>query len=259
MQVVTFKQSGIINYRKTDIATNNTKNEVSKRGVIHGFSCHSRSRLRSVLVDTQSDKQQFSLTLTVPGDPDADYSRIAFQRFAKMFKGVDAALIWRKEVQSRGSEHWHCLLWTEHPYDIVAFWQKAIWARMSCRGAHLYSVKLDKITDCSLWSRYMQEHMSKEKTAQIAQSGRQWGIINRKLLSPAQIEASFNLTKKQWDEYRRVQRNIFRKFKKNPSSCFQYSQGFQSYRGVVGKSVWFSEESKKQALKGFLENQKISD
>jgi len=259
MQVVTFKPSGIVNYRKLKIATNNTKNEVSKRGKIMGFSCHSRGRLRSVLIDNTCNLQQYSLTLTVPGDIDPDYSRLAFQRFTKMFKSVNAALIWRKEVQARAAEHWHCLLWAEYPYDIVAYWQKAIWSRMQCKGAYLYSVKLDKITDCSLWSRYMQEHMSKEKISQIAQTGRQWGIINRKLLSPVQIEASFNLTKKQWDEYRRVQRNIFRKFKKNPSSCFQYSQGFQSHRGVIGKSVWFSEESKKQALKGFLETQKISD
>jgi hypothetical protein len=85
-----------------------------KRGEIKGWSKDSRKRMREYLLTHQPVEglKCYGVTLTVPGPPlEPDKARKLWDHFAKHYivrNGCGA--VWRLEVQTRGSAHWHCLM-----------------------------------------------------------------------------------------------------------------------------------------------------
>lgn len=262
MQLISIMPLGIVCHRKLDIASDLSRSHIEKtRGNIEGLSQDSRTRLRKKIMTTACPWPVYSVTLTIPGEvmPWEQEKKI-FDAYYQSFRNKKVCFIWRKEIQARGASHWHCIFWAHSNlsyHDILYPWHAALGDRLKLKGARLYSVHIEKLEgedkDCSLWCRYMQDHMTKSKKVQEAHEGRQWGVINKKYFEEAKPSKSFVLSIEEWSIYRRVQRNIFRKFKKNKSSPFGYSQGFKSYRGVHGRSDWFTETSIKESLKTELE------
>lgn len=79
--------------------------------------------------------------------------------------------------------------------------------------------------DVQGWWRYLCDHTSKSKQAQMGWKGRQWGVINKSLLTKAHPEA-VRLSKKQYYTILRWMRRLTRSW---------------SYRGNRGLSAWFSD------------------
>lgn len=177
------------------------------RGAIHGFSAHSALRLRRLLLGSRlvSSCQMYGVTLTLPwrsislGSALSAY-RAAFNRFSMSFKYKfkNSAMVFRHELQTRQMPHCHIVLYASvddfNSYDNVHYitsefgrlWLLAIKNQMyggSLVGFARYSVRVDKsIGDSMAAYRYLCDHTSKHKLSQLGYQGKQWGVVNRKLL-----------------------------------------------------------------------------
>ena len=163
----------------------------------------------------------FGATLTIPGPPvtDAEWRRI-FRAFrSRLIRLNNIALIWRIELQKRGQPHLHCICWGqtgsgrlrecwldvlgllgpyEGPADITRESSitsgkehgefKPGWASVTHRGlwqgAERKAVMIHGLrkNDDMGWWRYLAAHASKSKRSQLGWQGRQWGVVNRRLL-----------------------------------------------------------------------------
>lgn len=85
----------------------------TSRGEIVGWSAHSRLRFRRWLLTHEPSPEcfEYNVTLTVPGPPlSPSDMRKLWHRFSTDLKRSGRAAVWRLEVQSRGSVHWHLIL-----------------------------------------------------------------------------------------------------------------------------------------------------
>lgn len=88
--------------------------------------------------------------------------------------------------------------------DMVSeLWSKVLPADRSV-FSNDHTVELEMDRTGYAWRRYMQDHASKLKDEQISDTGKQWGIINRKLFTPSQIiyDADF-LSRRHWSIFNR--------------------------------------------------------
>jgi hypothetical protein len=184
------------------------------RGKIEGFSKHSRQRLRETLLKYTSDRPEdllYDMTCTIPGEASIDDCRSLWNRFQVSLRRIGCKAIWRIELQTRKMPHWHVKLWCKSPemaFHVWEAWRTAIdcmgsytrvkdnvecvySSRMSLPGANEHSIQLKRMTEESTeasWNRYLCDHASKKKQAQLGWMGRQWGVINKKTFVQADCE-----------------------------------------------------------------------
>lgn len=116
-------------------------------------------------------------------------------------------------------------------------------------GANLYAVKCESAdSENGAWKRYLQDHASKAKQSQIAGVGRQWGIVGRKHYQRVDDLLTATLTREEYAKVMRGMRRMFTPRIKDEKSVFGCKLGFKSKRGSRGRSVWFSEKSKREAV-----------
>ena len=175
------------------------------RGKIKGFSHKSSLRLRKALATMhQPSCDPYSLTLTTQKKFNPDEWRAIMKRFAQNFQYYaqsnfeethEPAIIYRVELQKRGTPHIHCLLWHLNLYqhfDDETYWFNRIrdsflelWLKATReeRNEHLerYAIHLEWGLDTK-WQEYMVAHTTKKKETQLGWKGRQWGILNRRAL-----------------------------------------------------------------------------
>jgi len=125
-----------------------------KRGKCKGWTPASRRRLREVLLNYRPEPgyRQVDMTFTIPGPvPTKEEWRALFDRFRMSVDRMGACMVWRLELQQRGSPHLHCLVGVPGSYqvkfgdqvlnghDVAAevgrLWQHALQDRMAVRGA----------------------------------------------------------------------------------------------------------------------------
>lgn len=166
-----------------------------KRGLVVGFSRQSRLRLRlAMLQNSINNSYRFALTLTIPSKFDNDtvtnYSRV-FHLFQVYFlrRFPKSALIYRHELQTRKSPHCHALVYiADIDYNgidnlrssLVLLWHDCLKGYFHYDFLHmsLFSCRLDVLDNVGYY-RYICDHTSKSKQAQLGYKGRQWGIIGR--------------------------------------------------------------------------------
>lgn len=179
------------------------KSETLKtRGKITEFSSHSRLRLRkSILQNSLPNSKSFGLTLTVPWMYKKEtlseillLYRKVFHRFCIAFsrKYKNSACIFRHELQQRKMPHTHIILYLSNndsqSCDLLTSNIKSLWVNSlsdtisDCNivGFLKYGIKLDKLDNKLNMYRYIADHTSKSKQAQLGYIGKQWGFINRK-------------------------------------------------------------------------------
>lgn len=188
--------------------------EVHKRGDITAFSSASRRRMREVML-TRYIEGAFLVgsTFTVPWkgsdfSPLMDEFRECWHRFGVSFrrKYPNSAMIYRVELQERGAPHVHALVWldkadasavggapvalpTAAAVGFAGLSLREMWLhsvpnlhRGSYRAFERYGVKVEPIADAGAMFRYLADHASKHKQAQLGYKGKQWGIIGDKNL-----------------------------------------------------------------------------
>lgn len=218
-----------------------TKKVGSKRGSVGGFSYQARQRLRRYLLVSglRVPWVSFGVTLTVPGKvtPDAvDRFKEHANRFFMAIKYVypSHGIIYRVELQQRGMPHLHLVVlcplsefserfpdWKQvlsldkrgfHLLFEIAFngyqkaWLKSLenWEkRNEVFGALLHSVHFDALETAGA-IRYLCDHQSKAKVAQLGYPGKQWGIVGRKNLTEVEALRDVDLTAVQTSAFLRA-------------------------------------------------------
>jgi len=141
---------------------------------------------------------------------------------------------------------------------------------MCLPGAEEHAVDVKEKGNSGAWMRYMQDHTSKLKQEQIAVDvGRQWGIVGRKRFVKVPADQVELLSDHERDRFLRpLQRMMTARvpcpdaFPLNDIPGFEgcgvhrskddawfYCRGYRPKRGHIGKSVWFEEPSKIEAVK----------
>lgn len=185
---------------------------VFERGKVTGFSAHSRGRLRRVLMSWAApDGWRLGAgSFTLPGPVvEGDVWRKAFNAWCLYVAKIGACAIWRIELQTRKQPHAHVTVWgpeKEIVEDIFSYWRDCvkllgpvtleslitpdvgkpwvkIWTvetRMNMVGAYDHALSWSwSRDDMAGWWRYICDHSSKKKEAQLGWQGRQWGVIGR--------------------------------------------------------------------------------
>lgn len=149
------------------------------------------------------------ITCTVPWqgtdfEPLMDEFRECVHRFRTAFVRCfpKSAAIYRVELQERGAPHLHALVWMAAedlaallPYacrgvvgsavlaadKLGALWRRAVvdLHHGSLRAFEEHGTKVEPIKSAGAMFRYLADHASKHKQAQLGYKGKQWGIIGR--------------------------------------------------------------------------------
>lgn len=186
-----------------------------QRGKISGFSSGSARRLREALFSKYVPGSiSFGATFTVPWKCSSEEERKSvvlrfestFNRWRKRFNYdfPRSSIIYRVELQRRGAPHLHAVCYisgedvkTSIEYRDIRQAQVALsqcqlrdeWlfsfdnatTESEWRRANSHSVKFDSLDTQNKGSlfRYLADHTSKSKQAQLGWKGRQWGILGR--------------------------------------------------------------------------------
>lgn len=195
--------------RFTRTATYHPKPEqIARRGSITTFSRHSRLRMRESLSTASLDASEcFGLTLTLPWQNGLESLQACLERYRECYNRFTtyfrrsfpcSAAIFRHELQRRKMPHCHLVVFFSHAdvekgadiqelrYKCFKLWNDSLlgyYGGGSKTAFALHGVKLDRLNDRVAMYRYVSDHASKSKQAQLGYKGKQWGFINRKLIS----------------------------------------------------------------------------
>jgi len=246
---------GVVTCRRGSVLQRKSGHDREKRGCIKGWSAHSRHRLRMILATTLPPKgwQGCNVTLTVPGPEltPGEWRKMT-ETFWRKLEEKGLLAIWRVELQQRGQAHIHAVVCGRSKRaceEVKLLWNDALselgpvrdyeWtncygrvrkiefasSRTALPGSDRHAIDVKHDDGTNAWYRYMCDHASKTKQAQMGWNGRQWGIRGRKLLRQASPWGSYSLEGKAWFHAMRALRRLTRSFK---------------FRGSHGNSVWFS-------------------
>lgn len=228
---------------------------MGKRGKVKGFSRSSARRLRHLLMRVDYSNAS-AVTLTHPlvldgmRGPEAAFT--ALQMVAKRFPWL-RSLIWRKEIQTNGTPHFHCILFPSEGVDVLEASGKLVddWIRQCLVGFDLPSMYVDRVAadmhkahndkrrpsiqvlDGSRYLRYILDHESKHKQDQAQTEGRAWGVWHRSRL-PLVIPEEWPLEEHELWVVRRLLRRATRYAVK--ADCvfgWRHSSGRLGHAGVV--------------------------
>lgn len=202
----------------------------STRGTITGFSSKSSNRLRRLLLDIDFS-QSWAICLTLPKvkeGQEVNFTELWHGFTVAASRNLNNAFVWRVELQQRKVPHWHCVLCGDYQ-SALAFkylWHDYISRRLFCPlPFFLHSVKIQQVYSGSSALMYLTAHMSKHKSSQLGWKGRQWGVVNRALLSLRSPCSSFHVPVEVW-------RDVSRQFRRLAANLDK--QGI--YTGAFGKS-----------------------
>ena len=191
-----------------------------ERGEITSFTVAARRRLRRCLLsETVPDSFRCHATFTVPwkGDnfaPLMDEFRECWNRFGVLFRRAypNSSMIYRVELQKRGAPHIHALTYLKDgdgdgldapraadsvavaallQVDLFHMWSRSVpdLHHGSIEGFVERGVKVEPIPDSGALYRYVCDHTSKHKQAQLGYKGKQWGKVGQCNLVKAQAAA----------------------------------------------------------------------
>lgn len=119
-----------------------------KRGKVVGFSRASARRLRETLFRCDfhpKDMGVVGVCLTLPREAAPRVGEVVWKQIRthlKLMPGL-VSLVWRKEIQKNGREHFHIVLWSDSPYSLQTVGRLVrLWCRLvSKRCPHPKSVE----------------------------------------------------------------------------------------------------------------------
>lgn len=184
------------------------------RGLVTSFSYSSRLRLRKwLLTKCVVGANIYGVTLTIPECADksniCELFRRSFHRFRMSFirRFPRSAFVWRVELQVSRMPHLHLVSYHDSivsSSDYLSIWYSSIIPDFSIPSLSAFSMHgvLVSPLDGSINAyRYVCDHGSKSKQAQLGWVGRQWGIIGRSFFKdcsftsvdlPEYLESKFN-------------------------------------------------------------------
>lgn len=164
----------------------------STRGVVDSFTASSRRRLRKFLVSKfVPDSKQFGITLTIPKcdlpqDLICSRFRDCLHRFRTYFlrRYPKFGFVWRVELQCSRMPHLHLIVYGDCIFsgDVFALWfssVRGLFPIPSYSDFSRHGVCLQVLDGNIRAYRYICDHGSKSKQAQLGWRGRQWGVVGR--------------------------------------------------------------------------------
>lgn len=246
------------------------------RGKVEGFSLASARRLRETLFRCDfrpAGMGVLGLCFTLPKEAKAGDGEDVWaymRKHAKELFGGVVSLVWRKEVQRNGREHYHAVLWSSKPNPLpmagalIRTWCKRVAAK--CDNPDVVERKMlwthfrgnDGFLDIDLPEgalihvlesvpaftvidsqgqgvRYLIDHSSKHKKHQSATSGRAWGVWNRSRLPrlPSDASVHVRLSPREEMELARILRHLSRYWIQAPCVFgWRWCRGRQFKRGA---------------------------
>lgn len=216
----------------------------AKRGEITEFTAGARRRLRGALLEFSiPDALRVGITLTVPWrgtdfTPLMDEFRACIHRFQLTFlrRFPNSAYIYRVELQTRGAPHIHALAYISRDdlagvvtpavrcatapamvacvcFEVRQMWLQAVPdLHHGSYGAFCeHGALVEEISTDGAMMRYVADHTSKSKQAQLGYKGKQWGIIGRRNLVKAESSELPPLRNDyQWAVFLRMLRKVVR-------------------------------------------------
>jgi hypothetical protein len=158
----------------------------------------------------------WDVTLTVPGEISPEDWDALKRRMFKRWERAGIAVVWRVELQKRGTPHLHCVVWTpaEMPMQkrnellYVAWWECLPEEKRFAPGAwkHAAHVKgpYTDIEQSPKWLAYVAAHASKRKKEQLGWKGKQWGRVNEHLFREREAMLSVELTIEEERQFKRL-------------------------------------------------------
>lgn len=165
------------------------------RGEILGFSARSASRLRRFTLENEvPDFYAYAGTFTVHRHVTPDEFRAIVAAFKMRIVRRGFAMVWRVELQRRGTPHLHGALWSpvgggadddeeEHLFEVIRRnWLESTGEDKDA-AAKEHAVFWKPILDGG-WGAYQALHDGKAKESQLGWKGKQWGVWNRRMFRP---------------------------------------------------------------------------
>lgn len=250
-----------------------------ERKPIMTFSPSSRRNLRRSLLcyGPPEGWSSCDVTFTIPGPvlPLLEAKKL-WVDYCREVLDYGWMMVWRIEIQARGALHWHTLIsmpfdgWQDFGaktglYDdrldlcIKESWRLQLdrlgpvtgltdaGVRADCHsrrfwpGADEHDVTVAPQRESSgTWLRYLSDHASKSKQAQIAVGiGRHWGWVGRKHRQPLEPDLVVAMTGRQYWAYLRAKQRLATPRMECSKAPFGRRLGYRVHRGQAGKSVWF--------------------
>jgi hypothetical protein len=253
------------------------------RGKITGWSKASRRRMREAMLWSKAPDgwDTLGFTLTVPGSVlSLEDAKELWGNYSRVIQKQGFSMVWRLEIQARGQLHWHGIAFV--PSNCAGlfemFWKMAVdglgpdvhvtdkgeiyqvMGRMELPGAskHAVDVQTGQGAQKAAWFRYLQDHASKSKQEQVAEScGRHWGIVGRKMLGrEAPEDVALND-----DDFYKVLRICSRwARRRTKADCVFGCKKFpRTKRGSRGASVWFEGQDLMPRVLAWLVREKQDD
>ncbi len=155
-----------------------------KRGVVRGFSKHSRHRMIELLCKLDQLQDAWFWTLTYPNEFPTEY--IVFKRdldtFLKRLKRrwPKCGWLWRLEPQARGAPHYHLIVWNiPNGKRRVRQWLTLAWAKIAHQHdkyAGEYATRAERITSFRHAMHYASKYSAKVSDEDgNLKWGRWWG------------------------------------------------------------------------------------
>ncbi len=180
--------------RVTEATPPRPRSRGSRRGRVCGFSQASRLRMLELVqsIDRTGVHAHWFTTHTVPAG-EADWLRIEklrrawLKRFGRKWPR-SASIVWKKDDHESGTVHLHgILLWLVPPPDLLAFraWNDDAWADVvkSSNPAHRrVGCRIERVRQWNGIASYAAHYLGHEINELHAETGRIWGVYNRKLL-----------------------------------------------------------------------------
>lgn len=165
------------------------------RGRVQGFSRAARLNMGRAIhqVDRSKVLCTFFGTLTVPAG-ECGWLEIEkhrdnwLKRFARQWGWRRACMFWKKEEQKNGTPHLHVLIfWVSDPPRLVEFreWNDNAWAdTVKSPNPHHRRIgcQVQLMVKWTGVASYISKYMTKPQDGLACDTGRIWGIWNRKLL-----------------------------------------------------------------------------
>lgn len=185
----------------------------SKRGTIKTFSRHSRLRLREAIANNHIlNSCCYGVTLTVPWRDyyndkfTRDFLNLDDQTFVKIYQECfhrfevtfrrrfpNSGAIFRHELQRRKMPHCHLIIYLSNidlDFSVEALKSAILplwWNSLNDQffggdkiGFFKYGCHCELLNDHLAMFRYLADHQSKSKQAQMGYLGKHWGIIQKK-------------------------------------------------------------------------------
>ena len=165
---------------------------LSPRGKVTCFSAHSRLRLRKwLLFKYVPDARMWGVTLTIPAQEDIDLAvrrfGVAVHRLRVYFvrRFPSCGFVWRVELQRSRMPHLHLVAYMnidDVQSAFIGLWSDIVLPlfEVGSLSAFLRHGVVCKPLDGSIRAfRYLCDHGSKRKQAQLGWQGRQWGVVGR--------------------------------------------------------------------------------